>query len=160
MTSASAVDGRRIAYGGKPRRSWRRSCCCLHLAVLGRLMPPPASGPQARSGATAIAWKACGKRLDCARVRVPLDWSRAAAFTGGAGPAAFTGPTISLRVVRYRASKPKQRIGSLLFMNLGGPGVASAEGVAAGGAGFDEAALGRFDIIGCGTRAESARAPT
>ncbi|MCU1249423.1 MAG: proteinase [Edaphobacter sp.] len=58
------------------------------------------------------AWHRCGTNLECAQVPVPLDWDR----PGDA--------KISLAVVRHLASKPNQKIGSL-FVNFGGPGVAS-----------------------------------
>src|ERR671925_416110 len=41
---------------------------------------PNASAAESRNGAAAIAWRSCGKRLDCARVRVPVEWSRAGAL--------------------------------------------------------------------------------
>ena len=81
------------------------------------LRPEPAhvaaSGP-AYSGAVGapIAWGACdppGEGLECARIRVPLDWDRP------------NGRTISLALIRHLASKPEQRIGTL-FINPGGPG--------------------------------------
>ena len=89
-----------------------------------------------RSADARIAWKGCGKGLQCARVRVPLDWARP-----GMG-------TISLAVIRHRASGPGRRIGSL-FLNFGGPGVpgvsmvkgASESDLDAGGVG------GRFDLV-------------
>ena len=84
---------------------------------------------------TRIAWKDCGKRVQCARVRVPLDWARP-----GLG-------TISLAVARHLASRPGQRIGSL-FINYGGPGVAGVPAVKAGGAYLDKLGDGRFDVVG------------
>jgi pimeloyl-ACP methyl ester carboxylesterase len=105
---------------------------------------PTSSAAKSRSGAAAIAWRACGKRLDCARVRVPLDWSRARAFRGRPGVA---GPTISIAVIRYRASRPKRRIGSL-FVNYGGPGVPGVATVRGLGETLDKLARGRFDIVG------------
>jgi pimeloyl-ACP methyl ester carboxylesterase len=77
----------------------------------------------------------CGERLECAKVQVPLDWARP------------DGPKISLSVIRYLASRPEQRIGSL-FVNFGGPGVPGVSGVRAGGDRLDALAQGRFDIVG------------
>jgi pimeloyl-ACP methyl ester carboxylesterase len=99
---------------------------------------------EAQASGAAIAWRACGNRLQCARVRVPLDWSRA---TVRAGRVVSAGPTISLAVIRYRASSRRRRIGSLFF-NFGGPGVAATPNVRAAGAAFDGLAGGRFDIVG------------
>ena len=75
------------------------------------------------------------RRLECARVRVPLDWDR----PGGA--------KITLAVVRHLASRPGQRIGSL-FVNFGGPGVAGAAAVKEAGALLDGLGGGRFDVVG------------
>ena len=106
-----------------------------------------ASGAAPEGRAAAIAWRTCGARLQCARVRVPLNWSARGAFTGSTGRAAFAGPTITLALIRYRASRPQSRIGSL-FMNFGGPGVSGTATIRAEGAQWDRIARGRFDIIG------------
>jgi pimeloyl-ACP methyl ester carboxylesterase len=83
-----------------------------------------------------VTWHNCGKNLECAQVRVPLDWNRS------------WGATISLSVARHLASKPNQRIGSL-FVNFGGPGVAAVPIVKASGEGLDGLlGEGRFDIVG------------
>ena len=92
---------------------------------------------------TRIVWKGCGKRLQCARVQVPLDWARP-----GLG-------TISLAMVRYLASRPGQRIGSL-FVNFGCPGVAGVPIVTAGGAVLDRFGHGRFDVVGWDPRGTGA----
>ena len=75
------------------------------------------------------------QRLECAQVRVPLDWDRP------------DGAKITLAVARYLASRPGQRIGSL-FVNFGGPGVAGAAAVKEGGALLDGLGGGRFDVVG------------
>jgi len=102
-----------------------------------------AARAKAQASEAAIAWRACGNRLQCARVRVPLDWSRA---TVRAGRVVSAGPTISLAVIRYRTRNQRRRIGSL-FMNFGGPGVAGTKNVRAAGAAFDGLARRRFDIV-------------
>ena len=58
-----------------------------------------------------IAWTPCGppKELQCARIRVPLDWDRPERAHD------------QLAVIRHLASKPTQRIGTM-FVNPGGPG--------------------------------------
>jgi pimeloyl-ACP methyl ester carboxylesterase len=99
---------------------------------------PQAAVASQRATSARIAWKGCGKRLQCARVRVPLDWSR------------HRGPQISLAVIRYRASGPGRRIGSM-FVNPGGPG-GSVEQVKRDGAMLDAAGRGRFDIVGWDVR--------
>ena len=124
---------------------WRVVVALLVAGVCGVALRSERGGV-ARGGAAAsqraagarIAWKGCGKRLQCARVRVPLDWSRP------------RGPQISLAVIRYRASGPGRRIGSL-FVNPGGPG-GSVEQVKHDGAKLDAAGQGRFDIVGWDVR--------
>ena len=82
-------------------------CVVLLFGASTAAAMPGAAAPQ--SAATArTAWKGCGKGFQCARVRVPLDWSNP------------TGPQISLAVIRHRASGPGRRIGSV-FLNWGGP---------------------------------------
>ena len=94
---------------------------------------PQGSAPAVRAAGTGIAWTGCGERLECARVRVPLDWDRP------------RGPKIKLSVIRHLASRPDQRIGSL-FINPGGPG-ASLASVRAGGEALDGLVQGRLDIV-------------
>jgi hypothetical protein len=89
----------------------------------------------AAAAAARIDWSRCGERLECARVRVPLDWDRP------------QGAKISLAVIRHLASRPGQRIGSL-FVNFGGPGVAGVPAVREGGALLDGLGGGRFDVVG------------
>ena len=93
-----------------------------------------ASSPTTASPGS-IAWRDCGDQLDCARVLVPLDWDNP------------NGPQISLLVIRHRASKPNERIGSL-FVNYGGPGVAGVPIVREGGAILDALGGGRFNVVG------------
>jgi pimeloyl-ACP methyl ester carboxylesterase len=87
-------------------------------------------------------------RLQCAQVRVPLDWSRP------------RGATISLKVIRRLASRPDRRIGSVFF-NPGGPGV-SGVGIVSDpqeGAQLDRVAGGRFDIVSWDPRGTNASTP-
>jgi pimeloyl-ACP methyl ester carboxylesterase len=89
------------------------------------------------AAAAKIDWKPCKEAeagLECARVAVPLDWSRPA------------GPRISLAVIRRPASRPAQRIGSLFF-NFGGPGASGVRQVEATGKQLDEVGGGRFDVV-------------
>jgi pimeloyl-ACP methyl ester carboxylesterase len=95
---------------------------------------PRAAGAQHRTVAARIAWTGCGRGLQCARVRVPLDWAR----PGGA--------KIWLGVIRHLADGPGRRIGSL-FVNPGGPGGSVGE-VRSNAAGLDAAGQGRFDVVG------------
>jgi pimeloyl-ACP methyl ester carboxylesterase len=84
-----------------------------------------------------IAWRSCyepAKRLECARVAVPLDWQRG------------SGGRIELSVIRRRASAGGKRIGSLFF-NWGGPGVAGVPKVREMAQALDAVGGGRFDVV-------------
>jgi pimeloyl-ACP methyl ester carboxylesterase len=100
---------------------------CGEACTSGPASPPTAAVPH-------VAWAACGKQLECARVSVPLDWS------------VPSGPQIHLAVIRHLASDREQRIGSLFF-NPGGPGVSGVDTVKAQGAFLDSLGMGRFDVI-------------
>ena len=92
-----------------------------------------------------IAWKGCGEQLECATVRVPLDWDHP------------RGRQIKLAVIRHLASRPEERIGSM-FVNPGGPG-GSVQAVRDDASEFwTPAGQGRFDVVGWDIRgAPSAR---
>ena len=109
-----------------------------------------AAGPgSARSAADLggrIHWGPCtppGPRLQCAHVRVPLDWVHP------------DGRTIQLAVIRHLASKPRQRIGSL-FINPGGPGDTGVGLVHGAGAEFDKWGAGRFNVVSWDPRGTNA----
>jgi pimeloyl-ACP methyl ester carboxylesterase len=105
---------------------------------------PPGSLPLIGAASSGIVWSGCGKRLECAKVRVPLDW----AHPGGR--------KITLAVIRYLASRPQERIGSLFF-NPGGPGNSGVGFVrAGGGALLDAYGQGRFDVVSWDIRGSNA----
>jgi pimeloyl-ACP methyl ester carboxylesterase len=107
------------------------------LAALALAVAVAACVGAAPAAAESIDWKPCKdaeKGLECARVRVPLDWSEVA------------GPKISLAVIRRPASKPGKRIGSLFF-NFGGPGASGVETVKDTGPQLDRVGGGRFDVV-------------
>jgi pimeloyl-ACP methyl ester carboxylesterase len=134
------------------------SAIAVSSAVVGALMvqsgPAGATGQSAGTGtgrarmASSIRWHSCGARLDCARVRVPLDWARP------------HGPQITLAVIRHRASRPRVRIGTLFF-NPGGPGVSGVETIKDPQTSrlLDEAGGGRFDVVSWDTRGSGASSP-
>ena len=103
--------------------------------VLGLVAAVPAAPAAARGARGGIAWAACGERLECAQVQVPLDWSKP------------RGRTITLAVARHLASDPAHRIGSLL-VNPGGPGDSGIAEVFSRGAQLDALTQGRFDVVG------------
>jgi len=113
--------------------------CGLGLVALGvspaGAQPPRSAGDRAGL-ASSIRWSSCGVRLDCAQVRVPLDWARPA------------GPKITLAVIRHRASRPGNPIGTLFF-NPGGPGVSGVHDLKDPFIArlLDQAGGGRFDVV-------------
>jgi pimeloyl-ACP methyl ester carboxylesterase len=107
----------------------------LALATVGALALIGAPDAASAAPTTRLTWTACGPRLQCADVTLPLDWAHP------------RGRTITLPVVRHLASDPQRRIGSL-FVNPGGPGDSGVEMAATRGAALDAATDGRFDVIG------------
>jgi pimeloyl-ACP methyl ester carboxylesterase len=93
------------------------------------------SSPSFSSPSRSLAWTACGPRLECADVTLPLDWDEP------------RGPTITLPVMRHLASSPAHRIGSL-FVQPGGPGDSAVETVQTRGSALDAMTGGRFDVVG------------
>lgn len=128
--SPCAAGRQRIGSGGVVAGGLAVALAVLAIApgnALGGSAPAPGVTP-------GIAWKACGRSLQCARVMVPLDWAHP------------RGRKISVAVIRHLASRPSQRIGSL-FVNPGGPG-GSVDQVRNSGAALDAAGEGRFDVVG------------
>lgn len=106
----------------------------------------PAPNPTVPAGPSAISWRACGERLECSQVQVPLDWGEP------------RGRQISLSVIRHPASKPAQRIGSL-FVNPGGPGESGVGLVKGAGDDLDTWGGGRFDVVSWDPRGTNASTP-
>jgi len=99
--------------------------------------PSAAAEPAGSSVGAPITWGVCdppGEDLECARIRVPLDWDRP------------NGRTITLAVIRHLASKPEERIGTL-FINPGGPGDTGVGLVQGDPEGVDAFGGGRFDVV-------------
>ena len=114
-----------------------------HLAAFAAaigLLAVPACGPASVASVQPgqrIAWSSCyepAKGLECARVAVPLDWQRP------------NDGRIELAVIRHRAGRPSERIGSLFF-NWGGPGVAGVPKVREAARELDAVGRGRFDVV-------------
>lgn len=101
-----------------------------------------------------VAWAACpdvGDRVECATLRVPLDYAHP------------DEKTISLAVSRIPARSTTGRLGSLIF-NPGGPGGAGLDfpaNLVADADGFpnDAAMLDQFDLIGFDPRGVGASTP-
>jgi pimeloyl-ACP methyl ester carboxylesterase len=115
-------------------------------AVLAPVLAVGMVAPAPAAAEPRIAWTACGERLECATVPVPLDWSRP------------HGRTITLAVARHLASDPAHRIGSLL-VNPGGPGDSGVHEAITRGAELDALTAGRFDVVGWDPRGSGRSTP-
>ena len=93
-----------------------------------------ASRTRAAAVAAIPAWTPCDPGLECAKVPVPMDWMNP------------SGEKIQLAVIRHKASKPDQRIGSIFF-NPGGPGDTGVGAVKGAADDLDAWGNGRFDIV-------------
>lgn len=110
-------------------------------AVVLLVAVPAGSAPTSTAAANGVGapipWAACNwphEDLQCARIRVPLDWDHP------------RGRTIRLAVIRHLASKPDQRIGTA-FINPGGPGDTGVGLLKGDPEGVDEIGGGRFDVV-------------
>jgi pimeloyl-ACP methyl ester carboxylesterase len=104
--------------------------------VAAAAVPVTASATVWRPGSPpvpALRWRSCDGGFQCATARVPLDYRHP------------RGTTISIAVIRHRASDPAGRIGSL-FVNSGGP-AEQIEGFVAGYREIPAALRARFDIV-------------
>jgi pimeloyl-ACP methyl ester carboxylesterase len=122
-------------------------------ACLALLVEAGTAGPLARAAAARartrparIVWRNCGVRLQCARLRVPLDWRRP------------NRKQIELAVIQHLASRPNARIGSM-FINPGGPGESGVELVRNAGAELDAWGAGRFNVVSWDPRGTNASDP-
>ena len=64
---------------------------------------PQGSTPFTGLASDSIEWSGCGEQLECAKVRVPLDWDKP------------DGRTIKLAVIRHLASRPEERASLLAW---------------------------------------------
>ena len=101
-----------------------------------------------------VDWRGCGKRYDCATVKVPLNYDKP------------NGRNVKLALIRLPAPNPKRRIGSLI-VNPGGPGGSGVDFVRYAAlqslpaevrvrfdiVGFDPRGVGRSEEISCGAGA-------
>lgn len=139
MTSSQAGNPVDAAspHRAKQRRSWGRPAlivlCLVAAASIASCTAAP--GPSAQStDAAAIPWEACGPNLECADVPVPLDWDEP------------DGEQLTLAVIKYGASDPANRIGTILI-NPGGPGDTGVGLIRGGGADIEAWGGGRFDVV-------------
>ncbi|WP_327092077.1 alpha/beta hydrolase [Nonomuraea sp. NBC_01738] len=85
------------------------------------------------AAASALAWRPCGGELECASVRVPLDWS------------APEGRKLTLKIGRLPATGTHRRIGTL-FAVPGGPGGSGVQDLEQRAASF-ASLRSRFDVV-------------
>jgi pimeloyl-ACP methyl ester carboxylesterase len=100
---------------------------------------PTSTADVATSGATGSgglsSWHGCGAHeLQCATLTVPVDYTQP------------DGEQVDLAVARVPATRPRQRLGSLVF-NFGGPGDAGAETLPDYVAQIPAAVRARYDLV-------------
>jgi pimeloyl-ACP methyl ester carboxylesterase len=96
--------------------------------------PPPGAAALARFYGQTLAWRGCGN-AQCAGLSVPLDYAQPA------------GATITVQVLRMTATRPSERIGSLV-VNPGGPGGSGVDYARAADQIVGAPVRQRFDIVG------------
>ena len=84
--------------------------------------------------------------FDCGTLEVPIDWNNP------------YGEKVQLGMLRHKASKPAQRVGSLIF-NPGGPGYSAVPFVESGSELFGQDIANRFDIVGLDPRGVGLSSP-
>jgi pimeloyl-ACP methyl ester carboxylesterase len=82
-----------------------------------------------------LGWFACYGRGQCATVRLPLDYDEP------------DGPSVEIALLRVKARKQAERIGTL-FVNPGGPGGSGTDMAAMAPAFLSDSVLDRFDVVG------------
>ncbi|WP_307031667.1 alpha/beta hydrolase [Arthrobacter globiformis] len=93
-----------------------------------------------------IVWEPCEDKLQCAKVKVPVDYAKP------------DGDTIELAAVKIASTGDKKR-GSLL-VNPGGPGASGYDFVRdAGNSNFSEAVRANYDLVGFDPRGVKRSAP-
>jgi pimeloyl-ACP methyl ester carboxylesterase len=94
-----------------------------------------------------LSWSSCRDGFQCSTVVVPLDYANVAAGH------------VSLRLIRIRASRTSQRVGSLL-VNPGGPGVSAVDFLRGFANGSLPAVIRqRFDLVAFDPRGTTGSSP-
>jgi pimeloyl-ACP methyl ester carboxylesterase len=106
---------------------------------------PAGSEALARYYGQDLPWKKCA-RGECAGLTVPLDYAEP------------DGDQLTIQVFRVRASKPKDRIGSLVI-NPGGPGASGVDYARAARTMIGKPVRQRFDVVGFDPRGVQRSAP-
>ena len=108
-------------------------------------VPPVPSGLDRYYGQK-LSWAGCGGDFQCAQLEVPVDYAKPA------------GDSIELALIKLPASKPKQRIGSLVI-NPGGPGASGVEYAKAAESVISDASRRSYDVVGFDPRGVGKSAP-
>jgi len=124
-----------------PRRPSARRlfACFLALASVTGVCTTIATATTATTATSATetglsSWQACGGKLQCAELTVPVDYSQP------------DGEQVEIAVARLRASSPDQRLGSLVF-NFGGPGDAGTETLGGYASQIPASIRARYDLV-------------
>jgi pimeloyl-ACP methyl ester carboxylesterase len=116
----------------------RLLACVVALASLVGVLataPIPAASATSATPATGLSsWRACGGKLQCATLTVPVDYSQP------------DGEPVDIAVARLRATQPDRRLGSLVF-NFGGPGDAGTETLPGYAEQIPAAIRARYDLV-------------
>ena len=146
------LTSRRLLTGlGAVAAAVALAACSGRIGTVTETSPPASStssspAPSASSAASAdpalatfyaqkLRWSGCGGGFDCTKLTVPLDY---------ADP---TGETISIQVLRLKASDQAHKLGSLV-LNPGGPGGSGVDYARAARAVVDAPVRAKYDIVG------------
>ena len=107
--------------------------------------PPAGSEALAKFYGQTLDWKGCSG-AECAGLSVPMDYAKP------------DGETITIQVLRKRATKKGQRLGSLV-VNPGGPGVSGVDYARAADFIVGKPVRQRFDVVGFDPRGVERSSP-
>ena len=107
--------------------------------------PPSGSEALAKFYGRNLDWKGCGPG-QCAGLSVPMDYAKP------------DGETITIQVLRMRATKKSQRLGSLV-VNPGGPGASGIDYARAADVIVGKPVRQRFDVVGFDPRGVQRSSP-
>lgn len=107
--------------------------------------PPAGSEALAKFYGQSLDWKGCGLG-ECAGLSVPMDYAKP------------DGEAITVQVVRMRATKKSQRLGSLV-VNPGGPGASGIDYARAADFIVGKPVRQRFDVVGFDPRGVERSSP-
>ncbi|MHB8452604.1 MAG: alpha/beta hydrolase, partial [Mycobacteriales bacterium] len=111
---------------------------------------PPGTPASLAVAVPHLVWVDCGGGAQCATMPVPLDWT-------GRDPAA-RGRTIGIALIRFPATGPGTRLGSLI-VNPGGPGESGVDFLRANIGTIPAEIRARFDLVSFDPRGVGRSAP-